>query len=391
MENFDQVNNPANKPTDSSTTAIQDAQGDKLNESEFKVYDRQLRVWGIEAQKKLKDALVLLVNMSSVVTECARHLTLSGINLHLVDKTQQFVEEHDTQSDFLFSHSDIGKLRVQVVAEKLREMNPFVKITFETKLNQSDLLKDGFLCLVQNSSPSHQLQQKSFSAVIQGFSSFQDAETMNNYCRDSTIPFYVLNSSGLNGFFFADLGKSFEFSYRRGQKDAQTDQSEIVQSSLSLQSFLQSFASSEEKIQWNRRQSKNTQKFAFLAFLAQALKEKHLNSTTLTTSTIPVDQTMTTQTLNCPTTDDTTTLLQNLKILLTAKSLPTTLVDSSDFLAIFNQIDRCFNLEFNPSASVIGALVSQEIVKVITQRDFPGWGMFIYDSDSQYCTQELLL
>lgn len=40
--------------------------------------------------------MVLLVNMSSVVTELARHLALSGINLHLIDMSDIIVEDHHT-------------------------------------------------------------------------------------------------------------------------------------------------------------------------------------------------------------------------------------------------------------------------------------------------------
>ena len=57
----------------------------------------------------MKESLVVLINMSSVITELARHLTLSGINLHLIDKSNQLVEEHDTHTDFLFSVADISR------------------------------------------------------------------------------------------------------------------------------------------------------------------------------------------------------------------------------------------------------------------------------------------
>ena len=41
------------------------------------------------------------------------------------------------------------------------------------------------------------------------------------------------------------------------------------------------------------------------------------------------------------------------------------------------------NIEFNPSSGVIGSITSQEIIKVITKKDFPEHGFFVYDSDSQ--------
>ena len=39
-------------------------------------------------------------------------------------------------------------------------------------------------------------------------------------------------------------------------------------------------------------------------------------------------------------------------------------------------------IEFNPSASVVGSIASQEIIKCITVRDMPEHGFYLYDSDS---------
>jgi len=54
-------------------------------------------------------------------------------------------------------------------------------------------------------------------------------------------------------------------------------------------------------------------------------------------------------------------------------------------LSIKDKLSTTFNLDFNPTASVIGAIVSQEIVKVITQKDFPSHGLAIYDSLTERC------
>jgi ubiquitin-like 1-activating enzyme E1 A len=102
----------------------------KLDDGEVKVYDRQLRLWGFESQKRMKESKVLLLNLSSPITELSRHLALSGINLHLVDYENQHVEEHSISGDFLFSEQDKGKMRGDVIKDKLSEMNPFATIKF---------------------------------------------------------------------------------------------------------------------------------------------------------------------------------------------------------------------------------------------------------------------
>ena len=62
-----------------------------------------------------------------------------------------------------------------------------------------------------------------------------------------------------------------------------------------------------------------------------------------------------------------------------------TLLENPDFLHIFERFNKTYKLDFNPSASVIGAIVSQEIVKTVTQRDFPSHGLAVYDSITEKC------
>jgi len=52
--------------------------------------------------------------------------------------------------------------------------------------------------------------------------------------------------------------------------------------------------------------------------------------------------------------------------LVKAKGLPDSLVENTEFKEILEKFNATFNIEFSPTASVIGAIVSQEIVKVIT-------------------------
>jgi ubiquitin-like 1-activating enzyme E1 A len=61
-----------------------------LDKAEFEVYDRQLRLWGFEAQARMKESKVMVLGFSNAITELSRHLVLSGINIDLVslDATQ---------------------------------------------------------------------------------------------------------------------------------------------------------------------------------------------------------------------------------------------------------------------------------------------------------------
>jgi hypothetical protein len=47
---------------------------------------------------------------------------------------------------------------------------------------------------------------------------------------------------------------------------------------------------------------------------------------------------------------------------------------------VCGEVSRMWRLQFNPCSSVIGSTMSQEVIKVVTQRDHPGHGLFVYDS-----------
>lgn len=54
-------------------------------------------------------ANVLLVGLTNPVTEMARHLVLSGVNIQLVQTEKGEVAEGENQDEFLLEPSDLGK------------------------------------------------------------------------------------------------------------------------------------------------------------------------------------------------------------------------------------------------------------------------------------------
>lgn len=61
----------------------------EISEDEAALYDRQIRLWGVDAQKKLLASRVLLVNMQGLGAEIAKNLVLSGVNtLTLLDSNE---------------------------------------------------------------------------------------------------------------------------------------------------------------------------------------------------------------------------------------------------------------------------------------------------------------
>lgn len=79
-----------------------------LSADDIALYDRQIRLWGIEAQTRLRNAHVLLVTVRALGNEIAKNLVLAGIgSLTLID--DELVTEDDLGAQFLVTEEDIGK------------------------------------------------------------------------------------------------------------------------------------------------------------------------------------------------------------------------------------------------------------------------------------------
>ena len=76
-----------------------------------------------------------------------------------------------------------------------------------------------------------------YSAVVSGFNSFKEGIELNTLCRQSNTPFYILNTSGLFGFFYIDLGSDFTFTHKR--KDAEVDETFTINDSKSFYLYME--------------------------------------------------------------------------------------------------------------------------------------------------------
>ena len=65
-----------------------------LSADDFALYDRQIRLWGAQAQERIRNAHILLVSLRALGTEIEKKLTLAGISsLTIVD--DELVTEED--------------------------------------------------------------------------------------------------------------------------------------------------------------------------------------------------------------------------------------------------------------------------------------------------------
>lgn len=84
------------------------AQAETVSADEIALYDRQIRLWGLEAQNRIRNANILLVSVKALANEIAKNLVLAGIgSITLAD--HEIITEEDLSAQFFISETDIGK------------------------------------------------------------------------------------------------------------------------------------------------------------------------------------------------------------------------------------------------------------------------------------------
>ena len=241
---------------DSGTEAERAGQTGALSAEERLLYDRQLRVWGADAQAKLKDANLLVLGAcgrnasADIAGEVLKNVTLSGVgtitlclyseedgarNIRHGGVEAEGHEKHrqDTPTTITSNSSGDGisllegmyrwsqtseppgiipneetvAMEGQKLIVALRDMNPLVNVEVLSNYSHGDelsLFDSSFLSNYQ----CVLILRKQFS--------FNFVKKMSKACRASKISCYMGEVRGEHGYFISDLGKH---SFKEDQED----------------------------------------------------------------------------------------------------------------------------------------------------------------------------
>ncbi|KAK9448756.1 uncharacterized protein V1518DRAFT_418112 [Limtongia smithiae] len=160
----------------------------QISADEIALYDRQIRLWGIEAQERMRAARVLLVSCRALSNEVAKNLVLAGIGaLTIIDHA--IVSSEDLGAQFFIEESDIGKNRAEASLERIRLLNPRVNVTADP----------------DDISTKHADFFGNFDVVVAVDVQLKNLLDINAKCRIHSTPFYAAGDIGLYGFIFVDL------------------------------------------------------------------------------------------------------------------------------------------------------------------------------------------
>lgn len=156
-----------------------------LSLEELERYDRQIRIFsfGVEGQRKLKSSTVLVAGLGGLGCPASLYLAASGIGrLILVDKER--VELSNLNRQILHWSPDIGKLKIQSVAEKIIKLNPNVNVEPLALEISEDNVDD----LV-----------KKVDIVVDGMDNYKTRFLLNDACVMQGKPFVHAAVYGLEG------------------------------------------------------------------------------------------------------------------------------------------------------------------------------------------------
>ncbi len=166
-----------------------------LSPKEFGRYSRHytLPEVGVEGQKKLKAAKVLVVGLGGLGSPVSLYLSAAGVGtIGMVDF--DVVDETNLQRQIIYGVDDVGKSKLQIARERLSNLNPHVDYV----LHEVPLSSENALDIIKN-----------YDLVIDGTDNFPTRYLVNDACVLLDIP-------NVYGSIFRFDGQASVFHYKDG-------------------------------------------------------------------------------------------------------------------------------------------------------------------------------
>ncbi len=137
-------------------------------------YSRQIKLpqIGEDGQKKLHQASVLIVGMGGLGSPVALYLVAAGIGRFKIADFDH-VDESNLQRQVIHHHNNIGQLKAESAAGKLKAINPDVKVeTLDYSLDYADFIE----------------QTRDIDLIIDCTDNFPTRFELNQVSRETGIP-----------------------------------------------------------------------------------------------------------------------------------------------------------------------------------------------------------
>jgi ubiquitin-like 1-activating enzyme E1 A len=335
-----------------------------ISADEIALYDRQIRLWGVQAQEKIRSASILLITLSALSNEIVKNLVLAGIkSITIVDHA--LVTEADLGAQFFISQSDIGLNRAEAAAPQIRKLNPRVQVVVDTQD-------------IRNKGPDY---FGGFDVVIATDLHPDALNIINTATRLNHKPFYAAGVHGFYGFIFSDLIQH-EYVIEREKGNRET----LLQAETRTRSVIDVKTKREGGKLIEMVKKRELYSTWFLASDAASLPAEYLKSRRRLKAVTPI--------LSClralweflqlqdgrlpKTTED----LKLFTVIATQKHKALGLPDETLKSEVLRKFLQNLGSEIAPVTAVLGGQLAQDVINVLGARQQPIQNMVLFDGDT---------
>ncbi|CAL0325281.1 unnamed protein product [Lupinus luteus] len=307
-----------------------DVDGEELTAQETALYDRQIRVWGADAQRRLSKAHVLVYGMKGTAAEFCKNIVLAGVgSLTLVD--DRLATEEAFSANFLIPPDENvygGKTLAQLCCDSLKDFNPMVRVSVE----KGDLSTFDVAFFAK------------FDVVVVSCCSLSVKKLVNEKCRtlSKRVAFYAVDCRDSCGEIFVDLQ---HYKYSKKKLDV------TIECNLQYPTFEDAIS-----IPWmalHRRMSK--------LYFAMRVIEKYEEAEGRRVGEVSIA--------------DLPGVLKLKRELCSAQSLSESHVPDTLLERLVTN-----TMEFPPVCAIIGGILGQEVIKAISGKGDPLKNFFFFDA-----------
>ncbi|KAF6028352.1 SAE1 [Bugula neritina] len=326
-----------------------------ITEDEAALYDRQIRLWGLDAQKRMRASDVLVIGVNGLTGEVMKNIVLAGINSLTILDDAEVTEDH-LSAMFVVSSDHLGKKVAEASLNAIRRLNPLVKVTADVS-SVKDKDAEFF---------------KQFHIVCMSSVDITLLTRVNDICREHKVKFFCGSVFGFYGFMFSDLGThEYAEEIKVSKSDTSNGPTAAKQRRLNSSnskpetetvtvkntSHFESFKSTLS-VDWSTLTPKQLKKTSHIYFITRSLLE------------------FSTKSGHKPKMGDIDKLLAQCTETMTNLKL-----DPSLLLDKFTPSMAC-TPEMSPVCAVIGGVLGQEILKAVSQKDAPHNNYFLFNPEN---------
>ncbi|KAI8377382.1 SUMO-1 activating enzyme subunit 1, isoform CRA_b [Blakeslea trispora] len=313
---------------------------DSISKDEAAIYDRQIRLWGLDAQQRISKANVLVAGIRALSNEVCKNIALAGVaSITLLD--HEVVTELDLGAQFLIQQSLVGSNKAEAAAPSIQNLNPRVQVI----VDQEDVKDkpDSFF--------------ESFDVVCLIHSEYELMARVDEIRRRVKKPFYAADAFGWFGYVFCDLTEHAYVLEKKLEPKAESKQSPTVEKIPQTASYISLDQSLEKN--WSGMRTKALKRrispMTFLIHLLLKFQKEHKRS---------------------PSESDVKLLIEQKPKLMADMGIEDSTVLEDELIS---QLASLYDTEISPVAAIVGGILAQDILRTLSANELPIQNWFYYN------------